>query len=498
VNLGKAFSAMAMVTVLSRLSGFLRVAVFAAYFGSGSAADIFLSIMMIPEIMYRFGADGLISSVAVPMFVSLREKPDETRAAFRSLIWGIICLAVPVVVLTVILAPQLCDVMVPGFSADLKTEMSFLLRFVAPYILFSLLASLQTAFLNAHGSFGLPTFGPILVNAAVIAGIVLSSGRDIRIVTLSVTLGAVIQVLWLAFPAAHYGADLRMPVVSPFRCAYFRDFLQKTGPISVWIFLSPIVPLFERYLLSSQPQGSVALLNYCEKLLYFPLGILSISLSAAVFPLFSGRTAEENREPLYSGLWSIVALLLPLTMVFFLCAQPIVSAIFRRGAFHGGDVELTGNLLQIYALALLGMTGAMFLNRFFFSQRHFRLPLLAGLIQITVQIAADQMLVQKLGPVGLAWGAVIATFIQLLLLLTGLAWIVPFSSRLQVFLPVAASLVPLGLLPWLQGPIGGLLHEGAGVGLLVRPALFGVLLQGFALLTTWRHIRVFFRGRYIG
>ena len=114
MNIGKAFGSMALVTLLSRVSGFLRVAIFAAYYGSGPEADIFLSVMILPELMYRFIADGLISSASVPMFVRKREQGGESRKTFWTLFWGIAGVTLPVMAVLVFFAEPICGAMMPA------------------------------------------------------------------------------------------------------------------------------------------------------------------------------------------------------------------------------------------------------------------------------------------------------------------------------------------------------------------------------------------------
>lgn len=496
MNLGRAFGAIAAITILSRFSGFFRVAIFAAYFGSQAEADIFLSVMMIPEVMYRFGVDGLISSAAVPMFVRLHETPEETAKAFRALFWGTIFFFLPLVIITIIFAPHFCEIMVPGFPKESKNQMVGLLQLISPYILFSMLSSLEVAFLNAHRQFGLPALGPVLVNLAIILGIVLSSGKSIVLVTIFVVIGAVLQFLWLHFLSLKHGGDWRFPKNWREEKHYFIDFLEKTAPVSVWIFLSPIIPLFERYLLSSQPQGSVAILNYCEKILYFPLGILSISFTSAIFPLLSGKTQEENRPTLKLSLWSIMAFLWPFLVVIFIGSDQITEIIYKRGFFNQSDVLLTGNLLRIFAISLAPISAVMVLNRFFFSLGNYRVPFICGLFQIFLQIVGDNYLVNSLGPLGLAWGAVFATSFQLLLLLILAGKQSSSPSSFYFFPPMVAAGLFLLLGPLVQPITVEWFKTDDKLEILFKLGVSWTFLQALACIFSFSHLKKIFLLRY--
>lgn len=438
MNIGRAFGSMASITILSRLSGFLRLAVFAAWFGGGLDADIFLSVMILPDVLYKFMAEGLITSSAVPIFVRARSTPETASPSFWTLFRGISLLALPITLALIWWADPICGLMVPGFIPESKARLAELWRIICPYILLSLTGSLLTAFLNAHDSFGLPALGPIWVNLCVIAGTILSEGKNLHVLGWSVLIGAVGQFCWLFLLARQSGLLWATKGPEPLPWQPLKEFLRQTTPIAFWILLTPIIPLFERYLVSSLPQGSVAIVNYSDKILNLPLGIVSLSLASAVFPRLSRARGEKLETLVGHSLWGLVMVLLPIELIMFSGAHGLTEILYQRGQFGATEVLLTGNLLQIYSLAILPCSLAMLLNRILFATGNFQFPFLAGLLAVVLQVGIDSWLIGVVGLSGLGWGAFAAAVFQMTLLLMGVRWTRGQETFKKACLPILA------------------------------------------------------------
>ncbi|HEY9071416.1 MAG TPA: lipid II flippase MurJ [Candidatus Ozemobacteraceae bacterium] len=459
MSLGRAFGSLAGLTLLSRLSGFVRVAVFAAIYGGGREADLFLAAMILPELLYKFMADGLVSAAAIPLFVQDRQDPASVRRTFWSLFWPVSAGALLLTVLLMVLAEPLCGLLTPGFDAGLAGRMVALWRILAPYTLLSVQAALLTSFLNAMGLFGRPAVGPLLVNLVIIAGMLAAGNGPVETIGYAVLAGAAAQFLWLFRLALRHGAAYVATDCSPGNIEYdilFR-FAAGAGPVAGWVLLTAVVPVFERALLSSAPGGTVAALNYTDKLMNLPLGIVSISLASAVFPSLSSAGEEERMRLIRRAFWFLGAMLVPVVFVMTGAAESVTTVVYRRGRFDAGAAGLTAHLLEAYGWALLPVSVVMLLNRLCFAAGRYRLPFLIGLAGVTLQIGLDIRLTARMGAAGVGWGAVGAALFQLICLTVAIGW---SSGRKGGF---AATLLPLAF--WGGATIIGsgnipMLHSG--------------------------------------
>lgn len=459
----RAFGLLALLTLLSRFSGFIRVAVFASFFGRGPESDVFLTALLVPELMYRFLSEGLVASAAIPLFVRQRGDAEREQATFWSIFWTVSAAAGAATAMLAIWAEPLCAALVPGFSGERLGTLAKLWRLIAPYVLLSAQTAVMTAFLNARQVFGPPGLGPLLVNLTIIAAILGTQGGNLEAIALSVTLGALLQMAWLAWLVRPHGVSLAQ-AFDRRRLSFplMREFAEQVAPVALWLFSTPIVPVYERYLLSSEAVGSVTILNYNEKLLNLPLGIISISLATVLFPNLSEIRPEERPRLLRRGIWALTALLLPIFLTIQAGSATIVATVYQRGRFALAETDLTAAFFRAYAWWLLPTSICLLLNRALFASGSFRFPFVAGLASIILQIGLDTWMVPRWGPPSVGWGAAWAANVQMFLLFAGLWWsggtgdwsgaLVPAATGLLVSLLAAGPLA--AAFPTLTARIG--------------------------------------------
>ncbi len=418
MNILKAFFSLSSLTLLSRVSGFIKVALFAAYYGRSPEADMFLAVMILPDLLYRFLSEGLVSSAAVPLFVDVSDDDRQQKKALATVLTLGFWISFAATALLAIFAEDFCRMLAPGFDSALFERMKWLWRLVSIYIVTGVLAGVLTSFFNAQNLFALPALGPLLVNLAIIAGTFIVAGGAVEKIVLAVVIGSVLQLLWLLYLLWHYRCRFAFAdLVSGYDSAIARGFLKSVFPVAAWISVLPFIPVYERYLMSMQPVGSVAALNYIEKLFNLPLGILSISLARVILPELSRLHGKMRQRFLLKTLGYSTLVLVPVVVLIVIFADPVVEIVFRRGQFSLEDARVAAGLFRSYAFALLPTTLCMVLNRGFFAARKYLIPFFAGLSAAAVQFWLGRPLVAEYGVNGIGYAAAAAFSVQLMVLL---------------------------------------------------------------------------------
>jgi len=125
----------------------------------------------------------------------------------------------------------------------------------------------------------------------------------------------------------------------------------------------------DRRLASGLDAGSIASLNFANRLVQLHFGILVTALSTVVFPALADLAAQGNKkgfgEALSAGLRAMVILLVPATVGLIVLRHPIVRLAFERGSFDATDTAKTAFALGFYALGLLGLSTGTVLTRAF-------------------------------------------------------------------------------------------------------------------------------------
>src|SRR5665213_3571694 len=166
------------LTLLSRVTGFVRDIVLAAILGAGPAADAFFVAFRLPNHFRAIFAEGAFNAAFIPSYARIREQGGAERAAiFADRIFTLL-LASQIVLLAVawLFTPGVIDVLAPGFTRDpgrfaLAVELT---RITFPYLLLITLVTLYSGILNALQRFAVAAAAPILLNLSMIVTLLLA------------------------------------------------------------------------------------------------------------------------------------------------------------------------------------------------------------------------------------------------------------------------------------------------------------------------------------
>ncbi len=170
-------------TLLSRLTGLLRVVVLAAAIGKESLADTYNLANITPNIVYELLVGGVLAATLVPVFVDLLERRGHrsTSAVFTVTMTALTLFTAA----TMLSSPLLARLFVlhehgPDRAAQLHVLTILILCFV-PQMIFYGFTTLASALLNACHRFVAAAFAPVVNNVVVIvvlvAFVVRTSGR---------------------------------------------------------------------------------------------------------------------------------------------------------------------------------------------------------------------------------------------------------------------------------------------------------------------------------
>ncbi|MEC8028679.1 MAG: lipid II flippase MurJ, partial [Pseudomonadota bacterium] len=173
MNLTRAIATVGGLTVVSRVTGFLRDVSIAALLGAGPIADAFFVAFKLPNFFRRLTGEGALTVAFVPLFAGRLEQEGKAAARrFASEVAALLGVALIALTLTAQLTmPWLVSVMAPGFTATperfaLTVELT---RVTFLYLPLISLVALLGGMLNAVGRFAVMAASPILLNLVLIS-----------------------------------------------------------------------------------------------------------------------------------------------------------------------------------------------------------------------------------------------------------------------------------------------------------------------------------------
>jgi putative peptidoglycan lipid II flippase len=516
-GLGDSARGMALGTIASRGTGFLRTAVIAAVLGVETVAAAYNVANTAPNIVYELLLGGILTSVVVPLLVrAAKEDSDEGQAYAQRLLTLVLIVLGGASLLLVLAAPLLVDLYAGNLSPESRDLAVVFARFFLPQILFYGAGAVLGAVLNTRGRYAPPMWAPVLNNLVVIGtGLAFLAVRgqaeltpqsltagQIALLGLGTTLGIVAQTVVLIPALRAAGFSLRL------RRNLRQLGLRQIGSLAKWVLLYVVanqlaylvvVRLSSDDVLVAAGRGYPSYV-YAFVLWQLPHAIVAVSVITALLPRMSraaadGRT-EDLRASLNRGLRLTVSVLVPAAVAFVVLGREMATVVFARGQVTVDDARFIGLLLGVFALGLVPFSAYQLQLRAFYAMQDTRTPTLINLgvnaTLVVVDVVLYVLLPDELKVVGLAAGHATSFLAGLVLCsfvlsrrLGGLdvGGVVGTAARC-----VLASLVPgllaLGAAAGVTGQLGrGPL--GAFVALMLGGAVLAV---GYVLLT--RRLRV--------
>ena len=474
------------LTLLSRVTGFIRDIILAAVLGAGPVADAFFVALRLPNHFRAIFAEGAFNAAFVPAYARIREQGGAERAGlFADRIFTLL-LGSQIVLLAVALVftPAVIGLLAPGFSDDpqrfgLAVDLT---RITFPYLLLITLVTLYGGILNALQRFAAAAAAPILLNLSLIVALLLAAFFPTagHAAAWGVLIAGVLEFFLVAGDATRAGALalFRRPRLD----ADVRAFFRALGPAVVGSAGVQLALFADTIIASFLPAGAISALYYADRLNQLPIGVIGIAAGTVILPEMARRLASgDEKGALHAQNRAIeftLLLAIPCLAAFATVPDLIMRALFVRGAFTNADALAAGQTLAAYAVGLLPFLMIRSAVATFFARGDTATPVKAALIAAAVNIAFKIALMGPLAQVGLALATSIGAWINLGLVFwfahrAGL-FTVDARLRRSALKLVVAGLVLAAVLAFGAAPAGRWAAGWGGTADIVHLGILGV------------------------
>ena len=170
VSLVRSSGIMAVGTLASRMTGFLRTAILLFAVGTHDLGNAYNIANVLPNAVYNLALGGILTSVVVPLLVNASKRERDRGEAYDQRIFtlGVMMLGGITVIATLAAAP-IAGLYGHGLHNAATHHLTVIFAyFFIPQIFFYGVSSLAGAILNARGRFGAPMWTPVINNMVVI------------------------------------------------------------------------------------------------------------------------------------------------------------------------------------------------------------------------------------------------------------------------------------------------------------------------------------------
>lgn len=488
MKLVRALGSVGGLTLVSRVLALVRDSLAARYVGAGFASDAFNGVAFrLPNMFRALFAEGAFSAAFVPMF-NRKAAGEEGLPAAYDFAERALAVLLPVLILfTLALIAAAWPVtwaLSGGFARQNPTPEQFafavtLSRITIPYLALISLASLLGGILNSLDRFWVNAAAPILLNVAMIAGLLLFHGPDeyatARVQAISVTVGGALQLLWLVWACRRAGVSMRLK--RPRFDADVRELLRLIVPAAAGAGAAQINLLISTalsgWLLAS---GSITYIYYADRLNQLPLGLIGIGLGTILLPTISRMLSRGEEQAAMEtqnrGIELALFLTLPATVAFITVAEPIVRGLFQYGRFTADDAMRCGWALSAFSIGLPSYVLVKVLTPGYYARGDTKTPVRYAMLSILINIAGNVALIPAVGHVGPPLATALSSTVNVAMLYATLVRRGHFAADAQL----RRRLPRLALAAVLMG---GALWAGEDV---LEPWLGGTMVQRYGAL----------------
>ena len=388
-ELFRASGIMALGTIISRVTGFIRGILIVAVLGTALLADTYNVANTMPNILYNLLVGGALTAIFIPQLVRSFEHEDGGDDFASRLITTISLILLVLVSLGMFFAPALVRLYAPefftvGFETEQEIAIAFT-RYCLPQIFFLGLFTMLGQVANARGSFGPLMWAPIannLVGILLFGGFLLfSPGIDITTITSSqvallgwgTTLSVVVQALVLVPVIRKLGISIKPKLgVSG---------LGKSFNLAGWTLVYVLISQLG-YLVTVNVATSAAVRSaqdgvetgvgytpytFAYFVMLLPYSIITISIVTAILPHISKLALDGKREEVKAQLVRAIRLVgvitVPSAVAFLLFGPLITESIFI--GISTEDSRYIGYVLSALSFGLVAFSINLILIRGF-------------------------------------------------------------------------------------------------------------------------------------
>ncbi len=464
IRLIRGFLTVGLWTFLSRILGFVRDILIAAFLGAGPVAEAFLIAFSLPNMFRRFFAEGAFNMAFVPMFSKRVESGEDPKGFAQDAFAGLAGVLILFTLAGLALMPWLVLLMASGFRGDERFDLAVLYgRIAFPYIFFISLAALLSGVLNATGRFAAAAAAPLLLNLLFIGALALGHRvgwpvGDTLAWTVPVAGIAQLALVWVAAARAGFRLTPRRPRLTP----DLRRLALIAAPAALAGGVVQVNLVIGRQV-ASFFDGAVAWLSYADRLYQLPLGVVGIAIGVVLLPALSRRLRAGDtaggRDALSRAAEVSLALTVPAAVALAVIPIPFVSVLFQRGAFGPDDVAATALAVAVYGAGLPAFVLQKVYQPLYFAREDTRTPLAYALVALAVNAGVAIGLASTLGFIAAALGATLAGWVMAWLLWRGARGMGEAAQlddrcRRRIWRIVAAALV-MGMVLWLASLLLG-------------------------------------------
>jgi len=416
----------ALASLLSKILGFVRDLFLSNYFGVSKSVDALSCVLPINAIFQNLMTSAVVVSF-IPLYLEELSKDESKARKELSVVFNVVMLVFFVLsLILIIFSTPLVKVFAPGFeeeSLKLLTKKLIDLVSISGFLWAVVGFLFGLAQLKKH--FFITAILPLFANIFTIIGLVLfHSTLGIYSYVFGLIVGLVLQSLIMIFYAVKY-LDLKITFnFSISDNSILKKLLLLSIPLLLLQLTNYFVNVFANRIASNLSTGSIASIQYANKLRQLWVSLLIVPIATAYYPFLSEKASKKDflgLSKIFTQSLEFTLLLgLPITLVSFVFANPIVKIVFERGAFDSNATLLTTLAFKYFSVGIFALMITTLSMRVLYSMKEMYLTLFVSVVVAIVNIALFYPMVKIFSHAGIPLAISIGLIIEAIIFLVTL------------------------------------------------------------------------------
>src|SRR5579863_2103864 len=392
----KSASIISIITVGSRILGYVRDQRLTLLLGTSGLADSFVLAYRIPNLLRRLVGEGSMTASFIPVFTDyMRNRSREETWAFANrLFWTFSVVLALLTVLGVIFSPLIVRMFSMFGKNQVQVEAVYLNRLMFPYILFIGMAALAMAILNCFHIFGMPAATPILLNISFIvfstAAVWRYFSSPAAALAVGVLVGGILQFFLQVPQLVRKGMNFQFGI--SFTDPGVRRVARLMVPGFIGIGIAQINLLVDTIFANAKvmPEGSLISLYVADRVTELVLGGYAIAVATAILPMMSHQASagdyEGMKKTFLFALRIVSFITIPAAVGLVILREPIVQVLFQHGLFVAESTRLTARALLYYSIGLPAYAAVKLIVPAFYSTQDTRTPVRVAVFSMLANV----------------------------------------------------------------------------------------------------------------
>ncbi len=401
---------MFVITLGSRVAGFVREMVYADVYGTGYIMDAYVLSQSIPLIVAGAFLDP-IGVAYMPVFSEVFEKEGK-EASYKftnKIITMILFICSIVISLEILLSQKIVAVFAPKFTLEAKDLTAFYLSVTLTCTIFTCLSSIMIAFLQYNKRFLATTLLGYILDIAVILAAIISKRTVPQVLVLGLFGGGMLKMIFLFVIAKTEGYSYKLSFK-------LDDYVKRVFSLAIPVFLSSslgqINAFVDKTLAAGLDEGSVSALSYGYMFCGLIPALTTSIIGVLLYPEINRAANKEDYERFnlltQKSITVSLMIAIPASLGVLAFSREIIQSIYQHGSFTAESTELTSAALFFYGLGMIFTSMRGLLVQILYSLKGMKYGTFSSMISIAVNISLDLLLVKYMGHRGLALATSIA------------------------------------------------------------------------------------------